>query len=111
MELHPNATVNALRVMAELITNKGYTVYPEYEGEIGIDVHEAAGLAADLVGRYADELEAAFAGWLLLRGELVGMTNPPASGDALVGRWERANTARTGDQVAAELTEIGRAHV
>lgn len=90
--------INAFRTIADTIELRGYSIYDD---EAGIDVHAAADVVAGNTGNFTDEIEAAFAGWLLLRGHLVGTFGERA--DALVAMWEHQDSGRTGAEVVAQF--------
>lgn len=92
--------ITALRAMASLLDQEGYTRHPDYMGEVGYDIHGAAEFAADAAGCFTDELEAIFAGWLLMRGALPGTAGLRA--DAMISIWETHHEHRA-EGVTREL--------
>lgn len=83
----PALTARLLLMAADLIERKGYTRYPD--DAAGLDVLAAFGAVATFTTTYAlDAMAAAFAGWLLLTGELPGtLRQDPRD---IIVRWERA---------------------
>lgn len=86
----PALTARWLLMAADLIERKGYTCYTD--DEAGLDVLAAFGavetFATGAVGHAASVMAAAFAGWLLLTGELPGTLRQDPQD--IIARWERA---------------------
>lgn len=94
-------TVNAFRVMADLIEADGYA---PTAGESGaLNLNAAADRAADMVSAFTDEIEDAFCGWLQLRGLLPAGVPSWCTAGGKVDLWETERGGRSQAEVLREL--------
>jgi hypothetical protein len=89
----PAAFAACYQRAAQLIQDQGYTSYPDYEGETGIDLRRALEIACSsmpqseaVYGDLADELEQRLIGILITAGVLHG-----DMGDGALSYWERGH--------------------